>query len=137
MTVARRVTRKVPQTVALQAIGVVFRIDSRDKARLDAAEGRGQGYNEQIVSVQGANCAREVFTYLADPDSIDPSLKPYTWYKDFSEGSLLETARSSGKCTREQLRQLAARDHLTGLPIPSRSWRKRRRERTWRFSSAQ
>jgi hypothetical protein len=52
--------------------------------RLDEAEGVGSGYEHAMVTViNDKGRRRKVLTYLATPDYIDDSLKPYGWYKDF------------------------------------------------------
>lgn len=65
-------------------IGVLFSFDPAERTELDEAEGVGSGYEHAIVTVinhQGRR--RKVLTYLATPDHIDDSLKPYGWYRDF------------------------------------------------------
>jgi len=48
------------------------------------AEGVGAGYEHVMVTVTNEKGRRrKVLTYLATPDYIDDSLKPYGWYKDF------------------------------------------------------
>lgn len=65
-------------------IGVLFSFDPAERAKLDAAEGVGSGYEQAIVTViNDKGRRRKVLTYLATPDYIDDSLKPYGWYKDF------------------------------------------------------
>ena len=65
-------------------IGVLFSFDPAERPRLDAAEGVGSGYEHAMVTViNDKGRRRKVLTYLATPDSIDDSLKPYGWYKDF------------------------------------------------------
>ncbi len=65
-------------------IGVLFSFDPAERAKLDKAEGVGSGYAHAIVTVMNdKGRRRKVLTYLATPDYIDDSLKPYSWYKDF------------------------------------------------------
>ena len=65
-------------------IGVLFSFDPAERARLDEAEGVGSGYEHAMVTViNDKGRRRKVLTYLATPDYIDDSLKPYSWYKDF------------------------------------------------------
>ena len=62
--------------------GTLFTIADVDKPQLEKREGVGQGYHEVQVTVRrvtGIDC--RAVTYVADPDYIDDSLKPYTWYK--------------------------------------------------------
>jgi hypothetical protein len=64
-----------------EVIGVVFNFDPNEKKLLDKAE--GQEYREipvEIVTLQGVVSA---YMYVAASDSIDDSLIPFTWYKDF------------------------------------------------------
>jgi hypothetical protein len=65
-------------------IGVLFSFDPAERAKLDEAEGVGSGYEHAMVTViNDKGRRRKVLTYLAAPDYIDDSLKPYGWYKDF------------------------------------------------------
>ena len=64
-------------------VGVLYSFDLTERAKLDAAEGVGNGYNHAVVTViNEEGRRRKVLTYLADPQHIDDSLRPYTWYKD-------------------------------------------------------
>ena len=65
-------------------IGVLFSFDPAERARLDRAEGVGNGYEHAMVTViNDKGRRRKVLTYLATSDHVDDSLKPYSWYKDF------------------------------------------------------
>jgi hypothetical protein len=65
-------------------VGVLFSFDPADRTKLDKAEGVGAGYEHVMVTViNEKGRRRKVLTYLATPDYIDDSLKPYGWYKDF------------------------------------------------------
>ena len=65
-------------------IGVLFSFDPTERTKLDEAEGVGSGYEHAMVTViNDKGRRRKVLTYLATPDYIDDSLKPYSWYKDF------------------------------------------------------
>jgi hypothetical protein len=76
-----------------RVIGVLFSFDPAERAKLDEAEGVGSGYEHAIVTViNEKGRRRKVLTYLATPDYIDDSLKPYGWYKDF----VLAGAREHG-----------------------------------------
>lgn len=62
-------------------IGVVFELDTIEKLTLDWVEGLGVGYEDRTIRValeNGTLC--ETFAYFAL--CIDPSLKPYYWYKE-------------------------------------------------------
>lgn len=64
-------------------IGVLFSFDPAERADLDLAEGAGKGYDAKVVTVINSHGRRrKVLTYLASPDAIDDTLKPYRWYKD-------------------------------------------------------
>ncbi|MCO4320710.1 gamma-glutamylcyclotransferase [Aliidiomarina sp. Y6] len=63
--------------------GVLYEFDSSDKKNLDSAEGKGYGYNEQVVSFELNGKAYNPFTYIADAKHLDSSLAPYEWYKQF------------------------------------------------------
>src|SRR5207249_133951 len=64
--------------------GVIFDIDEREKPLLDAAEGIGAGYSEKRATVLDENGQPySVFLYVAEANSIDPTLRPYSWYKRF------------------------------------------------------
>jgi gamma-glutamylcyclotransferase len=73
--------------------GVVFEIDSRDKADLDKAEGLGNGYDEKQVDLVDSTkrCVR-AWMYVASESHKNPSLRPYSWYVRF----VLEGARQHG-----------------------------------------
>lgn len=74
-------------------IGVLFSFDPAERAALDRAEGVGNGYEHATVTVvNDKGRRRKVLTYLATPDYIDDSLKPYGWYKEF----VLEGGREHG-----------------------------------------
>ncbi len=61
--------------------GVVFQILTSEKQALNRKEGLGSGYKEKTVSVVGPNGESfSAVTYCAT--DIDPSLKPYHWYKE-------------------------------------------------------
>lgn len=66
-----------------EVYGVVFEIDEAEKDRLDKAEAVGRGYSEVTVQLSSPNGNLTAFTYMADPNFIDDSLHPYTWYKEF------------------------------------------------------
>jgi AIG2-like family len=64
--------------------GVIFDIDEREKRVLDEAEGFGRGYLDKRATVlDESGQEHRVFLYVADANSIDNSLRPYSWYKRF------------------------------------------------------
>jgi len=61
-------------------IGVVFEIAGSEKQELDRKEGLGYGYEEKTIALSAQSGAPiTAMTYYAT--DIDPSLKPYHWYK--------------------------------------------------------
>ena len=72
-----------PATKADAVWGRLYHIDDADKERLDSYEGLGYGYNDKCVTVElDCGCTVSATTYyVEDPAKINPSLKPYTWYK--------------------------------------------------------
>ena len=65
-----------------RVIGVLYAIDPAERQKLDAAEGLNKGYRDAMVTVVDAqDRRRKALVYLATPDSIDGSLKPYSWYR--------------------------------------------------------
>lgn len=65
-----------------RVIGVLYAIDPTERHNLDAAEGLNKGYRDATVTVLDAQGRRmKALVYLATPDFIDDSLRPYTWYK--------------------------------------------------------
>ena len=61
--------------------GVLYEIHISEKPALDAAEGLGRGYDAKDAEVAFEGATRMVSVYYAT--DIDPTLKPYTWYKAF------------------------------------------------------
>ncbi len=62
-------------------LGTVALISKNEKHLLDKAEGLGYGYNETIVQVEtDTNESIVANTYIADSNSINDKLKPFTWY---------------------------------------------------------
>ena len=69
------------QDKASEVIGVVFNFDPNEKDLLDRAE--GQAYSDIPVEVITSQGVVSAYMYVAASDSIDDTLIPYTWYKDF------------------------------------------------------
>lgn len=64
--------------------GVLFNIDSKEKHLLDKAEGLGMGYNEDTLTFfDETNNSYAAQIYNADSNSIDNTLLPYDWHKEF------------------------------------------------------
>ncbi len=70
--------------------GVLFTMSFSGKAKLDRAEGLGNGYDEKTVEVITPSGAVLAGTYYAT--AVDPQLHPYTWYKRY----VIEGAREHG-----------------------------------------
>lgn len=88
--------------------GVIFEIDPREKRDLDEAEGLGNGYSEQAVTVlDDAGNSSEAFMYVADDDSTDDRLRPYSWYKRF----VVEGARQQA-LPRDYIARIEAMDAI-------------------------
>lgn len=65
-----------------EVLGILFRVPANEKARLDAAEGLGRGYHEELVTVVSDSGERiKALAYIADPNAIDDTLSPYNWYR--------------------------------------------------------
>jgi len=62
--------------------GVVYEFDAAEKSKLDALEGLGKGYNEQLVAAPLNGETYQAYAYVAASTHIDASLVPYDWYKD-------------------------------------------------------
>jgi gamma-glutamylcyclotransferase (GGCT)/AIG2-like uncharacterized protein YtfP len=60
-------------------LGVLFEIDPKEKAALDASE---KGYSPRDVAVVSDTTGKSTssLTYVANPTSIDAKLSPYSWY---------------------------------------------------------
>lgn len=65
-----------------QVIGVVYEMHAEERILLDTAESLGQGYDLEHHQLQVQAVTHQVFLYVAPPDYIDDSLRPYTWYRD-------------------------------------------------------
>jgi len=57
--------------------GVVFEIKEVDKNKLDEIE---KGYCPETIKVTTSRGKIEAFTYYAEKNKINDSLKPYAWY---------------------------------------------------------
>jgi hypothetical protein len=63
--------------------GVIYEILSDEKRALDRFEFLGKGYLQGEIQVVRNHGELTAFTYFAEEDYLDDSLKPYTWYKSF------------------------------------------------------
>ncbi|MEN8160588.1 MAG: gamma-glutamylcyclotransferase family protein [Myxococcota bacterium] len=57
----------------------VYEIEDAEKPRLDALEGLGRGYS--LATLELPRLGR-CLTYLGQPEHLDPTLAPYSWYKE-------------------------------------------------------
>jgi len=70
--------------------GVLYRIAVDEKPALDEAEGLGNGYEEQSVTVMCNGKPLAASAYCAT--AVDVSLSPYTWYKALVVAGAVENA---------------------------------------------
>ena len=63
-----------------QVFGVVYRLDERQRLLLDGFE--GDGYAVVDIAVQGPSGNLAAYTYMAKPNHIDTTLRPFRWYRD-------------------------------------------------------
>jgi hypothetical protein len=62
-------------------LGTICLISKDEKPLLDKVEGLGHGYNETFVQIETDTKESIIAnTYIADINSIDNELKPYSWY---------------------------------------------------------
>ena len=61
--------------------GVVYKLSSSEKAKLDSFEALGQGYSEKTVDVRLSGRTINAVAYYAT--ATDTTLEPYGWYKDY------------------------------------------------------
>jgi cation transport regulator ChaC len=65
-----------------QVWGVLFEIPEDQIAVLDDAEGLGKGYARATIQVRREDGqAVDSAVYLATPGAVEPTLKPYDWYR--------------------------------------------------------
>lgn len=63
-----------------RVMGVVFELDAAEKPVLDRIEGLGVGYEEkhiEVLTTDGERLAAVMYAAIR----LDPSLKPYSWYR--------------------------------------------------------
>ncbi|MFP3882156.1 MAG: gamma-glutamylcyclotransferase family protein [Actinomycetota bacterium] len=95
--------------------GVIVEVPDDERNALDRAEGLGQGYTERDVTVYDLSGeAHQVTAYIADESAIDPSLRPYDWYKML----VVEGARAHG-LPEQYIEDLAKTEDLPD-PLESR-----------------
>jgi hypothetical protein len=62
-------------------LGMLYRLAPADVERLGRVEGVGRGYVVRHVRVRAGAAEADAFTYGADATAIDPTLRPWDWYK--------------------------------------------------------
>lgn len=62
--------------------GVLYEFSADERSALDVAEGLGKGYREALLQFTCRGQNYTPFIYLAESQFIDPTLKPYHWYRD-------------------------------------------------------
>src|SRR4249920_3107720 len=60
--------------------GVVYRVALPDSSALDHAEGLGQGYRKEVVTVIAGDAAYDAVTYVATDKRV--GLSVYNWYME-------------------------------------------------------
>jgi gamma-glutamylcyclotransferase len=63
--------------------GMVYSLLERERSALDRAEDLGRGYDAHQVEVQCEQGLLEALTYRARPEMIVPSVRPFSWYRQF------------------------------------------------------
>ena len=63
--------------------GVVYRLATSEKPALDQHESLGIGYDQELVTVSTSHGSIDAWMYVARRESIDKTLKPYSWYYDY------------------------------------------------------
>jgi gamma-glutamylcyclotransferase (GGCT)/AIG2-like uncharacterized protein YtfP len=61
--------------------GAIYELSQSDLERLDRIEGAGTGYDRELVTVLSSSQPVTANVYLARPESIDPDLIPFDWYR--------------------------------------------------------
>jgi hypothetical protein len=85
--------------------GVLYEISVGEKLALDQTEGLGNGYEKKYAEVAFKDAPRMASIYHAT--DIDPSLKPYTWYK-----SLVVAGAKEHNLPESYIERLVATDAL-------------------------
>jgi hypothetical protein len=75
-----------------EAHGVLFKIPSAQRRKLDKAEDHNKGYrrNDEFVVVMTSGRKIAASTYLALPEARDEALLPYDWYRALIVAGALE-----------------------------------------------
>lgn len=111
--------------------GALYEVADPEWADLDAAEGRGSGYERlEVVVVRAGGERVAASTYVAQPHAIDDTLLPYRWYRDLVLAGAREHALPSEHVARieaqackedpDRKRDADARRLLASLPRAAR-----------------
>ena len=90
----KRSTRDGPASAASRSRpedlvwGVKYEVNAEDKNAIDRFEGLGAGYEERRVVVEFDGGPVEAWAHYAT--DIDPTIKPYDWYRDLVIGGARE-----------------------------------------------
>ena len=72
----------VPEAGSFEQVhGALFQISAADRSTLAGIEGVGKGYEELAVRIESACGAVDAYLFRAQTDFIDPTLRPFDWYK--------------------------------------------------------
>lgn len=63
--------------------GSLYEIDASHEAQLDRAEGVGHGYRKALGEWSYEGQTYVPYMYVAESASIDGSLQPYEWYREY------------------------------------------------------
>ena len=74
--------------------GVVFEMTREQKTLLDGFEGKG--YRVETVRPVATGKKIRAFTYIAMQQSLDTSLRPYSWYRDLVLAGALQAQLPAG-----------------------------------------
>lgn len=74
--------------------GVVFEMTGEQKTLLDGFEGKG--YKVETVYPVASGETIWAFTYIAMQQSLDASLRPYSWYRDLVLAGALQAQLPAG-----------------------------------------
>ena len=100
---------------AHRVYGVVFEIDIADLASLDDAEGDGYARLDDFVVTMIDDQTRLIAsTYMARPNALDTTLKPFDWYRDLCLAGAVEA-----RLPADYIKQLSQVD-VTTDPQPDR-----------------
>jgi hypothetical protein len=86
--------------------GALFAIPIAEEARLAAAE--GSGYRKVTVQVETDSGSLSAETFIAEPENVDETLRPFTWYRDLVVAGAVQAELPSEYV--QSLKDVQARD---------------------------